>query len=81
MTQAHQARVSDRDPRRANGITASGAMCRTNRSDTWPHQPALQRDCSSLPTEGRPHMGQLQESLARMLAEPLMIPHIFRYHL
>jgi hypothetical protein len=22
---------------------ASGAMCRTNRSDTWPHQPVLQR--------------------------------------
>src|SRR6516165_953613 len=22
---------------------ASGAMCRTNRSDTWPRQPALQR--------------------------------------
>jgi len=26
MTQAHQARESDRDPRRANGITASGTI-------------------------------------------------------
>ncbi|PAV66037.1 hypothetical protein WR25_16205 [Diploscapter pachys] len=30
MTQAHQARECDRDPRRANGITASGTMRRTN---------------------------------------------------
>jgi hypothetical protein len=58
MTQAHQARESDRDPRRANGITASGTICRINRSDTWPHQPATRSNCSSLPTEGRPHMGQ-----------------------
>ena len=27
---------------------ASGAMCRTNRSDTWPHQPALQRHPKTL---------------------------------
>ena len=58
MTQAPRVRASDRDPRRANGITASGTMRRTNRSDTWPHQPAMRRDCSSLPTEGRPHMGR-----------------------
>lgn len=41
MTQAHQARECDRDPRRANGITVSGTMRRTNRSDTWLHQPAM----------------------------------------
>lgn len=35
---------------------ASGGMCRTDRSDTWPHQPALQRRPKNpLPTESRPH--------------------------
>ena len=47
--QAPQVRVTDRDPRRANGITASGTMHRTNRSDTWPHQPALQSSQRYLP--------------------------------
>ena len=32
---------------------ASGALCRTNRSDTWPHQPALQRRPKTL-AKGEP---------------------------
>jgi hypothetical protein len=32
---------------------ASGSVCRANRSDTWPHQPALQRH-SKTPANGGP---------------------------
>jgi hypothetical protein len=52
MTQAPRVRLCDRDPNQANSITASGAMCRTNRSDTWPRQSATQSACSILSTEG-----------------------------
>ena len=38
--------------KRANGITASGTMRRTNRSDTWPHQPAGQSSGNTLANGG-----------------------------
>jgi hypothetical protein len=40
----------------AEGIMASGHARRTNRSNTWPHRPALQNAQKPLPTESRPHM-------------------------
>ena len=55
--QAPRVRAIDRAPNRANGIAASGTQRRTNRSDTWPHQPAMQSHCSSLPAVSRPHIG------------------------
>jgi len=35
---------------------ASGHERRTNRSNTWPHRPAMQESKKTLPRERRPHM-------------------------
>jgi len=40
----------------AEGIMASGPVCRTNRPNTWLHRPMLQTWRKFLPTRRRPHM-------------------------
>src|SRR6202453_1968807 len=37
---------------------ASGSVCRANRSDTWPHQPALQRHSKTLANGGPSTQGR-----------------------
>ncbi len=59
MAAAHGIEVSRCDCCQAitSKPTPSAFLSITTFASRWPHQPALQRDCSSLPTEGRPHMG------------------------
>ena len=54
-------------PGSAKGIMASGHARRTNRSNTWPHQPKRTASRKPLPTESRPHMAQNGPIYARSL--------------
>jgi hypothetical protein len=48
----------------AKGIMASGHARRTDRSNTWPHQPKRTASRKPLPTESRPHMADCVEKLS-----------------